>query len=119
MIYILLMMNLIFLLIIILIIFLNWLISIKFKSSILEKNSPFECGFEPFESSRLPFSIHFYLISILFLIFDIEIVLLFPMMNSLKILNYMNWLYSSLMILLILFLGLEFEKKEGILKWFI
>nr|APF47517.1 NADH dehydrogenase subunit 3 [Protapanteles sp. 2 SNS-2016] len=119
MIYMLLLMNLIFLLIITLLIFLNWLISKYFKTSNLEKNSPFECGFEPFESSRLPFSIHFYLISILFLIFDIEIILLFPMMNSLKILNYLNWMYSSSMILLILFLGLEFEKNEGILKWFI
>nr|APF47446.1 NADH dehydrogenase subunit 3 [Pholetesor sp. SNS-2016] len=111
-------MNLIFILIIFIVIFLNWLIS-KNLNLMFEKNSPFECGFEPFESSRLPFSIHFYLISVLFLIFDVEIILLFPMMNSLKIINYMNWLYSSLMILLILYLGLELEKNEGILKWFI
>nr|YP_003734711.1 NADH dehydrogenase subunit 3 [Cotesia vestalis]ACH71095.1 NADH dehydrogenase subunit 3 [Cotesia vestalis] len=117
MIYILMLMNLIFNLIIMILIFLNWLISKNLNY--LEKNSPFECGFEPFESSRLPFSINFYLISILFLIFDIEIILLLPMMNSLKILNYMNWLYSSLVILLILYLGLEFEKNEGIMNWFL
>nr|APF47489.1 NADH dehydrogenase subunit 3 [Choeras grammatitergitus] len=104
-------------LIIFILIVLNWLIS---KNLLYyEKNSPFECGFEPFESSRLPFSIHFYLVGVLFLIFDVEIVLLFPMMNSLKILNYLNWLFISLMIMLILYLGLEFEKSEGILKWFI
>nr|APF47423.1 NADH dehydrogenase subunit 3 [Microgaster campestris] len=119
MIYIMSLMILIFMFIIILLIFLNWLISLNFNLLMLEKNSPFECGFEPFESSRLPFSIHFYLIGILFLIFDVEIILLFPMLNSLKILNFMNWLYSSLLILLILYLGLEFEKNEGILKWFI
>nr|APF47503.1 NADH dehydrogenase subunit 3 [Dolichogenidea sp. n. SNS-2016] len=118
MIYLILMMNLIFMLIIMIIIFINWTISKNLYLS-LEKNLTFECGFEPFESSRLPFSIHFYLIAVLFLIFDIEIILLFPMMNSLKIINYLNWLYTSLMILLILYLGLEFEKNQGILKWFI
>nr|YP_010400421.1 NADH dehydrogenase subunit 3 [Cotesia flavipes]UQS76150.1 NADH dehydrogenase subunit 3 [Cotesia flavipes] len=114
--YILMFMILIFNLIMMILIFLNWMISKNLNY--LEKNSPFECGFEPFESSRLPFSINFYLISILFLIFDIEIILLIPMLNSLKILHYMNWLYSSLMVLLILYLGLEFEKNEGILNWF-
>nr|APF47552.1 NADH dehydrogenase subunit 3 [Hygroplitis sinica] len=119
MIFIMLIMNIIFMLIILILILLNWLISLNFNLNMLEKNSPFECGFEPFESSRLPFSIHFYLIGVLFLIFDIEIVLLFPMMCSLKVLNYLSWLFSSLMILLILYLGLEFEKNEGILNWFI
>nr|YP_010936697.1 NADH dehydrogenase subunit 3 [Apanteles gelechiidivoris]WKW91667.1 NADH dehydrogenase subunit 3 [Apanteles gelechiidivoris]WLN31485.1 NADH dehydrogenase subunit 3 [Apanteles gelechiidivoris] len=118
MIYLILMLNMILFMIIFLLIMLNWMISKNLNLS-LEKNSPFECGFEPFESSRLPFSIHFYLIAVLFLIFDVEIILLFPMMNSLKIINYMNWLYTSLMILLILYLGLEFEKNEGIMKWFI
>nr|AHA52481.1 NADH dehydrogenase subunit 3 [Capitonius sp. QL-2013] len=99
-------------------IFLNYLISKK-MFLIREKNSSFECGYEPFESSRLPFSIHFYLIGVLFLIFDVEIILLIPIMISLKFVNYYNWLYCSFFILMILFLGLEYEKKEGSLKWLI
>nr|AHA52518.1 NADH dehydrogenase subunit 3 [Eumacrocentrus sp. QL-2013] len=97
---------------------LNYMISKK-KMLMREKNSSFECGFDSFISSRLPFSIHFYLISILFLIFDVEIILLFPLINSLNLLNYYNWLFSSLMVLIILYLGLEYEKNEGSLKWFI
>nr|AHA52445.1 NADH dehydrogenase subunit 3 [Histeromerus sp. QL-2013] len=95
----------------------NLLIS---KKSILdrEKMSSFECGFDPLSSSRLPFSIHFYMIAILFLIFDVEVVFLFPIVNSMEILNYNEWYYISMMILFILYLGLEFEKKEGSLKWF-
>nr|APF47436.1 NADH dehydrogenase subunit 3 [Microplitis incurvatus] len=118
MIYLMMLMFLILNFIIFILIFLNWMISKNFFL-MYEKSSPFECGFEPFESSRLPFSIHFYLVGVLFLIFDVEIILLLPMLNSLKILSYFNWMYSILMILLILYLGLEFEKNEGILKWFI
>nr|YP_010003281.1 NADH dehydrogenase subunit 3 [Meteorus pulchricornis]QHS69756.1 NADH dehydrogenase subunit 3 [Meteorus pulchricornis]WCB99548.1 NADH dehydrogenase subunit 3 [Meteorus pulchricornis] len=83
------------------------------------KSSPFECGFEMFESIRLPFSIHFFLIGVLFLVFDIEIIYLFTMINSLKLMVLKIWMFISLMILLILYLGLEFEKMEGSLKWFI
>lgn len=97
---------------------LNYLFSKK-KKLIREKNSSFECGFDSFISSRLPFSIQFYLIGILFLIFDVEVVLLFPLINSLILLNYFNWLFSLLIVLIILFLGLEYEKNEGSLKWFI
>lgn len=97
---------------------LNFLLSKK-KRIIREKGRAFECGFEPFVSSRLPFSIHFYLIGILFLIFDVEIVLLFPLINSLNLLNYYNWIFSRLIVLIILIVGLEYEKNEGSLKWFI
>nr|APF47529.1 NADH dehydrogenase subunit 3 [Diolcogaster sp. SNS-2016] len=106
------------LMIMMIILLINWFFSKK-KMKIFQKNSPFEWGFEPFESSRLPFSIQFYLIGVLFLIFDIEIIIMLPIMNSLKTLNYLSWIYSSMMILIILYLGLEFEKNEGILKWFL
>nr|AHA52530.1 NADH dehydrogenase subunit 3 [Homolobus sp. QL-2013] len=84
-----------------------------------EKNSSFECGFDPLSSSRLPFSIQFYLIGILFLIFDIEVILLFPLVSSLNLLNLKNWFFSVFIILMILYLGLEYEKNEGSLKWYI
>lgn len=83
------------------------------------KRSPFECGFEVFESIRLPFSIHFFLIAVLFLIFDVEIIYLFPIIFRIVLINYFIWMRCSLIILLILLLGLEFEKNEGFLKWFI
>nr|YP_009512902.1 NADH dehydrogenase subunit 3 [Zele chlorophthalmus]AXK15294.1 NADH dehydrogenase subunit 3 [Zele chlorophthalmus] len=83
------------------------------------KMSTFECGFETFESIRLPFSINFYLIAILFLIFDLEIIYLFPMIMLTKMITYKIWFFCSMLILLILYLGLEFEKSEGSLKWFI
>nr|AHX97828.1 NADH dehydrogenase subunit 3 [Pseudognaptodon sp. QL-2014] len=82
-----------------------------------EKLSSFECGFDSLSSSRLPFSIHFYMIGILFLIFDVEIIFLFPLVYLIDFLYYFEWLFLSLMIMIILFLGLEFEKKEGSLKW--
>nr|YP_010600862.1 NADH dehydrogenase subunit 3 [Binodoxys communis]WAL07393.1 NADH dehydrogenase subunit 3 [Binodoxys communis] len=97
-------------------VFLNFLISKK-QDFDREKISSFECGFDPFMSSRLPFSIHFFMIAILFLVFDIEVVFLIPLINSFIFLNLNEWLFMSLLILMILYWGLEFEKYEGSLKW--
>nr|AHA52469.1 NADH dehydrogenase subunit 3 [Therophilus festivus] len=116
MILILMLLFILFLLISIILILLNYLISMN-KFNYFDKLNSFECGFDMFISSRLPFSIMFYLISILFLIFDIEIVLLFPMINSKMFLNYLNWFISMFIIIIILFMGLEYEKNEGSLKW--
>nr|BAF80307.1 NADH dehydrogenase subunit 3 [Culicoides cylindratus] len=82
-----------------------------------EKPSPFECGFEPFNSSRLAFSLRFFLITIIFLIFDVEIALMFPMAFSIKINALMNWSYTSIIFILILILGLFHEWNQGALEW--
>nr|ASY97995.1 NADH dehydrogenase subunit 3 [Theopropus rubrobrunneus] len=82
-----------------------------------EKNSPFECGFDPISSSRLPFSLRFFLIGILFLIFDVEIALILPMTIILNSSNIKIWLITSIMFLLILMLGLYHEWNQGSLEW--
>nr|YP_010989188.1 NADH dehydrogenase subunit 3 [Forcipomyia pulchrithorax]WOR86775.1 NADH dehydrogenase subunit 3 [Forcipomyia pulchrithorax] len=82
-----------------------------------EKSSPFECGFEPFNSSRLPFSIRFFLIAIIFLIFDVEIALMFPMINIMKINNLLAWTYTSIIFIIILLGGLYHEWNQGALEW--
>nr|BAF80222.1 NADH dehydrogenase subunit 3 [Culicoides oxystoma] len=82
-----------------------------------EKMSPFECGFEPFNSARMPFSLRFFLIAIIFLIFDVEIALMFPMINSMKINNISTWMWSSMIFILILILGLFHEWNQGALEW--
>nr|AKK32511.1 NADH dehydrogenase subunit 3 [Aenictopecheidae sp. PJ-2015] len=82
-----------------------------------EKLSPFECGFDPQSSSRLPFSMHFFMIGILFLIFDIEIVIILPMVITMKISNLIKWSISIIMIMMILLIGLIHEWKNGILEW--
>nr|AND96282.1 NADH deshydrogenase subunit 3 [Onthophagus yukae] len=82
-----------------------------------EKSSPFECGFDPKSSSRMPFSLYFFLIAVIFLIFDIEITLLIPMIMTLKISNLTNfWLIMMFFIIILLF-GLYYEWTQGALNW--
>nr|AIC09092.1 NADH dehydrogenase subunit 3 [Gasteruption sp. M19] len=95
---------------------LNNIISKKMKKN-REKNSPFECGFDPFKSSRLPFSLHFFLISLIFLIFDIEIALMLPMINLISSTNKFWYNYTFFMFMLILILGILIEWKSGAIKW--
>nr|YP_008379339.1 NADH dehydrogenase subunit 3 [Lygus lineolaris]ABY74773.1 NADH dehydrogenase subunit 3 [Lygus lineolaris] len=82
-----------------------------------EKMSPFECGFDPKSSSRVPSSSQFFLIAVLFLIFDIEIVIILPMIITIKTSNMMYWFMTSTMFLIILIIGLYHEWKNGILEW--
>nr|AWN56159.1 NADH dehydrogenase subunit 3 [Cardiocondyla obscurior] len=106
---------LILLLISILLISLNFLISKKsFQDR--EKISPFECGFDPISKNRLPFSIQFFLISLIFLIFDIEITLLIPLIYLFKFFN-LPMILSSFFILLMLLMGLYFEYSEKSIDW--
>nr|AND96308.1 NADH deshydrogenase subunit 3 [Coprophanaeus sp. BMNH679884] len=82
-----------------------------------EKSSPFECGFDPKSSARMPFSLQFFLIAVIFLIFDIEVALLIPMILTLKISNIMNYSLIMYFFLLILLLGLYHEWNQGALNW--
>nr|QNH68986.1 NADH dehydrogenase subunit 3 [Mazarredia convexa] len=82
-----------------------------------EKLSPFECGFNPQTHSRLPFSIQFFLISMLFLIFDIEITILLPMIPVMKMSMIKYWWLTSLTFIIMLISGLYYEWNQGILKW--
>lgn len=82
-----------------------------------EKSSPFECGFDAIVSNRLPFSLQFYLIRMIFLIFDVEIALILPIVLTFSYIKFII-LITSIIILLILLIGLFIEWKEGALKWF-
>nr|ASL05673.1 NADH dehydrogenase subunit 3 [Trichoferus campestris]QWB85735.1 NADH dehydrogenase subunit 3 [Trichoferus campestris] len=82
-----------------------------------EKSSPFECGFDPKSSARLPFSLQFFLIAIIFLIFDVEITLLLPMVLTMKTANMFNYSMVMTYFLLILIVGLIHEWKQGALNW--
>nr|YP_009753996.1 NADH dehydrogenase subunit 3 [Cheirotonus gestroi]QIT06605.1 NADH dehydrogenase subunit 3 [Cheirotonus gestroi] len=82
-----------------------------------EKSSPFECGFDPKSSPRIPFSLHFFLIAVIFLIFDVEITLLIPLILVMKISNMINYWIISIFFIIILLLGLYHEWNQGALNW--
>nr|YP_009660931.1 NADH dehydrogenase subunit 3 [Eristalinus fuscicornis]YP_009660944.1 NADH dehydrogenase subunit 3 [Eristalinus barclayi]QCT09695.1 NADH dehydrogenase subunit 3 [Eristalinus fuscicornis]QCT09708.1 NADH dehydrogenase subunit 3 [Eristalinus barclayi] len=82
-----------------------------------EKSSPFECGFDPMSSSRMPFSLKFFLITIIFLIFDVEIALILPMILIMNYSNLFMWTITSVIFILILLLGLYHEWNQGMLNW--
>nr|YP_009045383.1 NADH dehydrogenase subunit 3 [Polyura arja]AHA03734.1 NADH dehydrogenase subunit 3 [Polyura arja] len=111
-----------FLLSIIIIIISNFLIFLSLtisKKSLLdrEKCSPFECGFDPKSIPRMPFSLHFFLITIIFLIFDVEIALIFPMIPSLSMVNFFTWWEVSSFFIIMLLLGLYHEWNQNMLNW--
>nr|QRK27429.1 NADH dehydrogenase subunit 3 [Longpotamon exiguum] len=95
------------------------LTSILAKKTILdrEKISPYECGFDPKSSSRLPFSLRFFLIAVIFLIFDVEITLLLPITPVINFVNIFSWLFTVVFFLIMLLLGLFYEWYQGALEW--
>nr|YP_009002431.1 NADH dehydrogenase subunit 3 [Paracymoriza distinctalis]AHH30681.1 NADH dehydrogenase subunit 3 [Paracymoriza distinctalis] len=82
-----------------------------------EKSSPFECGFDPKSSARIPFSLHFFLITMIFLIFDVEIALMFPIINLFKLTNFIIWTNISIFFICILLIGLYHEWNQNMLNW--
>nr|AZH80832.1 NADH dehydrogenase subunit 3 [Caridina sp. 1 Solomon] len=93
--------------------------SILAKKTILdrEKSSPFECGFDPKSSARLPFSLRFFLIALIFLIFDVEITLILPLASIMNFTNIKSWIFTGVFFLIILLLGLYHEWNQGALEW--
>nr|YP_009379412.1 NADH dehydrogenase subunit 3 [Cypseloides fumigatus]ARQ81271.1 NADH dehydrogenase subunit 3 [Cypseloides fumigatus] len=82
-----------------------------------EKLSPYECGFDPLGSARLPFSIRFFLVAILFLLFDLEIALLLPLPWAMQLQSPTTTLTWTSTIILLLTLGLTYEWSQGGLEW--
>lgn len=80
------------------------------------KNSPFECGFDAFEDSRMKFDVRFYLVAILFIIFDLEIAFLFPWA---VVFNELGWfgVITMAVFLALLVVGFIYEWKKGALEW--
>nr|AYD74821.1 NADH dehydrogenase subunit 3 [Pycnonotus cafer] len=82
-----------------------------------EKLSPYECGFDPLGSARLPFSIRFFLVAILFLLFDLEIALLLPLPWAIQLQDPTTTLIWTSALIMLLTLGLVYEWIQGGLEW--
>ena len=80
------------------------------------KNSPYECGFEAFEDARMKFDVRYYLVAILFILFDLEIAFLFPWAVALKEIGPVGF-WSMMVFLAILVVGFAYEWKKGALDW--
>lgn len=80
------------------------------------KNSPYECGFEAFEDARMRFDVRYYLVAILFILFDLEIAFLFPWAVVLQEIGLFGFV-AMLMFLAVLVIGFIYEWKKGALEW--
>ena len=80
------------------------------------KLSPYECGFEAFEDARMKFDVRYYLVAILFILFDLEIAFLFPWAVVLKEIGMFGFV-AMLVFLAILVVGFIYEWKKGALEW--
>lgn len=82
----------------------------------IAKNAPYECGFDAFESSHIPFDVRFYLVALLFIIFDLETAFFFPWA---LVLRKIGWEGFSVMIIFLslLVIGFVYEWKRGALEW--
>nr|YP_009142435.1 NADH dehydrogenase subunit 3 [Atrocalopteryx atrata]AKH04382.1 NADH dehydrogenase subunit 3 [Atrocalopteryx atrata] len=82
-----------------------------------EKSTPFECGFDPFYKARIPFSLKFFLVAVIFLIFDVEIAIIMPTMMAMKSSDPLQWGMSFTIVIVILLVGLYYEWIQGSLEW--
>ena len=91
------------------------------QNSYNEKNSSYECGFNPYSDARLKLDIHFYLVAILFVVFDLEIIFLFPWSVGfflfLKLNNFLFGYWIGIIFFFMLTLGFYYEWKKGALDW--
>lgn len=92
----------------------SYILSVKKPDS--NKNSQYECGFDAFSEARSTFDIKFYLVAILFIIFDLEIAFLFPWAISLGAIGVFGF-WSMMVFLLVLTVGFAYEWKKGALDW--
>ena len=81
-----------------------------------EKLSPYECGFEAFEDARMKFDVRYYLVAILFILFDLEIAFLFPWAVTLNDIGAFGF-WSMMVFLAVLVVGFLYEWKKGALEW--
>jgi NADH-quinone oxidoreductase subunit A len=81
-----------------------------------EKLSPYECGFEPFEDARMRFDVRYYLVAILFIIFDLEVAFLFPWAVALGDIGLFGF-WSMMVFLTVLTVGFAYEWRKGALEW--
>ena len=86
------------------------------KEPYFEKSSTYECGFEPFSDTRGKFDVQFYLVAILFIIFDLEIIFMFPWAVALVDLEPLGF-WSMMFFLFVLTIGFIYEWKKGALEW--
>nr|YP_009681470.1 NADH dehydrogenase subunit 3 [Mytilisepta keenae]QDO71864.1 NADH dehydrogenase subunit 3 [Mytilisepta keenae] len=93
-----------------------WFLSMKCGED-REKSSPYECGFDGLLSARSPFSLRFFLVAVMFVVFDVEVVLFVPIVYSFWFFKSAMTMLMSSLFLLILFLGLFHEYREGSLEW--
>jgi len=82
-----------------------------------EKVSPFECGFDPFKRARVPFSLRFFLVTVIFLVFDVEVALLLPLGLLKTSADLLFVAISGLLLVVVLTLGLLHEWNQGALNW--
>nr|YP_009142422.1 NADH dehydrogenase subunit 3 [Platycnemis foliacea]AKH04369.1 NADH dehydrogenase subunit 3 [Platycnemis foliacea] len=89
------------------------------KKSIIdrEKSTPFECGFDPFYVARIPFSLKFFLITVIFLIFDVEIAIILPVIMTMEASMPLSWMVTFTLFIVILLVGLYYEWFHGALEW--
>ena len=97
---------------------LGWALSsvIGYQKPDAQKNSPYECGFEAFEDARMKFDVRYYLVAILFILFDLEIAFLFPWAVALKEIGPAGF-WAMMVFLAILVVGFIYEWKKGALDW--